>query len=367
MGHPISLFLHDRSHIPFGCTFLDIHKDRTYYPPNNTPQATGRKAELNTGGLLIFRDLLSTLKFTKKPSSIEQQLQLLIQRGMDVGDHATAMKWLETVGYYRLSAYWLPFERPPENGNARSKIFESGATLSAVTDLYVFDRRLRVLVLEAIERVEVHVRSRWTYHMAHAHGAHAHLDHRLFSGFLNHAEQLVRLARAVDKSEETFILYHKGKYTDPYSPPLWSATELMTLGELSKWFQATKDNKIKSQVGRDLGLPTKEIVEGTLQVLALTRNICAHHGRLWNRRTVKRLPKIKRFKNDLVLVTEGQQEENDNRLYNILVVLLHMMDKQATDSTWRDRLRNLIEAQSDSDRSKMGFPTDWRTRPVWTP
>ena len=182
MGHPISLFWHDRSHIPFGCTFLDIHKDRTYYPPNNTPQATGRKAELNTGGLLICRDLLSTLKFTKKPSSIEQQLQLLIQRGMDVGDHDTAMKWLETVGYYRLSAYWLPFERPPENGNARSKIFESGATLSAVTDLYVFDRRLRVLVLEAIERVEVHVRSRWTYHMAHAHGAHAHLDHRLFSG-----------------------------------------------------------------------------------------------------------------------------------------------------------------------------------------
>lgn len=89
---------------------------------------------------------------------------------MDVGDHATAMKWLETVRYYRLSTYWLPFERPPENGNVRSKVFESGATLSAVTDLYVFDRRLRVLVLEAIERVEVHVRSRWTYHMAHAHG-----------------------------------------------------------------------------------------------------------------------------------------------------------------------------------------------------
>ncbi|MFU1479722.1 Abi family protein [Roseovarius sp. C7] len=99
------------------------------------------------------------MKFTKTPSSIEQQLQLLIQRGMDVGDHDTAKKWLETVGYYRLSAYWLPFEKPPANGNARSKVFESGATLSAVTDLYVFDRRLRVLVLEAIERVEVHVNS----------------------------------------------------------------------------------------------------------------------------------------------------------------------------------------------------------------
>lgn len=284
---------------------------------------------------------------------------------MDVGDRDSSKKWLETVGYYRLSAYWLPFEKPAENGNARSKVFETGTTLNAVTDLYVFDRRLRVIVLEAIERVEVHVRSRWTYHMSHAHGAHAHLDHRLFSGALNHAEQLVRLARAVDKSEETFVVHYKGKYTDPYSPPLWSATELMTLGELSKWFQATKDNSIKSQVGHDLGLPTKEIVEGTLQALSYIRNICAHHGRLWNRRTVKRLPKIKRFRKDFVLVTEDGQEQNDNRIYNILVVLLHLMDRQATDSTWRDRLCKLLEAQSDTDRSRMGFPTDWRARPIW--
>lgn len=202
--------------------------------------------------------------------------------------------------------------------------------------------------------------------MSHAHGAHAHLNHLLFSGALNHAEQLVRLARSVEKSEETFVVHYKGKYSDPYSPPLWAATELMTLGELSKWFQATKDNSIKSQVGRDLGLPTKEIVEGVLQVLSYVRNICAHHGRLWNRRTVKRLPKIKRYKNDLVLLKEDGQEQNDNRLYNVLVVLLYLMDQQATDSTLRHRLRDLIEDQSDADRTAMGFPTDWRTRPVWS-
>ncbi|MCW2305415.1 abortive infection bacteriophage resistance protein [Rhodovulum sulfidophilum] len=285
---------------------------------------------------------------------------------MSVDDHGAAKKWLETVGYYRLSAYWLPFEKVAEGADARSKIFNIGTAFSSVTDLYVFDRRLRVIVLEAIERVEVHVRSRWTYHMSHSYGPHAHLDHELFSNGLSHAEQLVRLARAVDKSEETFIVHYKGKYTSPYSPPLWAATELMTLGELSKWFQATKDNSIKSKVGHDLGLPTKEIVEGTLQVLSYVRNICAHHGRLWNRRTVKRLPKIKRFKRDLVAVCDGQNWQNDNRIYNVFVVLLHLMDQQCTDSTLRSRLRELIEERSDADRSNMGFPTDWRDRPVWT-
>lgn len=202
--------------------------------------------------------------------------------------------------------------------------------------------------------------------MVHAHGTHAHLDHALFTSGLNHAEQLVRLARSVDKSEETFVLHYKGKYSSPYSPPLWSATELMTLGELSKWFQATIDNKIKSKVGNDLGLPTKEVAEGVLQVLSYVRNICAHHGRLWNRRTVKRLPKIRRFKEDLFLLKEeGGNEQNDNRLYNVLVVLLHMMDQQATDSTLRVRLCALLEELSDKNRTSMGFPTDWRTRPVW--
>lgn len=285
---------------------------------------------------------------------------------MDIGDRKVAKKWLETVGYYRLSAYWLPFEEPAASGAVRSKVFNSGTTLQIVAELYVFDRRLRVIVLEAIERVEVHVRSRWTYHMSHAHGPHAHLNHLLFSGGLSHAEQLVRLARSVDKSEETFILHYKGKYTEPYSPPLWSATELMTLGELSKWFQATKDNSIKSHVGRDLGLPTKEIVEGVLQALSYVRNICAHHGRLWNRRTVKRLPKIKRFRNDLV-VRKGDdgQEQNDNRLYNVLVVLLHLMDRQATDSTLRDRLRVLVDERSIEEQTAMGFPANWQTRSVW--
>ncbi|MGB1266223.1 MAG: Abi family protein [Nereida ignava] len=306
------------------------------------------------------------MKFVKKPTFIDDQLVRLAKRGMVVGDSSAAKKWLETVGYYRLSAYWLPFELPPEGDAVRSKSFKIGTTLQTVTDLYVFDRRLRVMVLEAIERIEVHVRSRWTYHMAHKHGAHAHLDHQLFTGGLQHAEQLVRLARSVEKSEETFIKYFKNKYTEPHSPPLWQATELMTLGELSKWFQATKNNSIKSGVGHDLGLPTKESVEGVLHVLSYVRNICAHHGRLWNRHTVKRVPKIKRFEKDLVFVKDSKgRDVCDNKLYCVLVVLLQLIDRQETDSSLRERLYNLIDERSDAELNLMGFPDDWKTRPIW--
>jgi abortive infection bacteriophage resistance protein len=305
------------------------------------------------------------VRFSKAATTIDEQVALILERGMQIDDIEAAKKWLEGVGYYRMSAYWLPFEEPPAGGQTRSKTFKPGTNFTKVRDLYVFDRRLRLLLLEAIERIEIHVRSRWTYRMSHAHGPHAHLDHKLFAGAVNHAEQLVRLARAVEKSEETFIQHYCTKYTEPFSPPLWASTELMTMGELSKWVQATKDNSIKSAVARDIGLPTRETLEGTLQVFAYIRNICAHHGRLWNRRLVKRLPYIKRYRGDLVITGVGEQRQPDNRIYNVITVLLQLLYLQATDSTYFARLRELIDGIEEQDRAAMGFPDDWRGRPAW--
>jgi abortive infection bacteriophage resistance protein len=305
------------------------------------------------------------VRFSKAATTIDEQVALLQERGMQVDDIDAAQKWLEGVGYYRMSAYWLSYEEPPADGQTRSKKFKPGTNFTKIHDLYVFDRRLRVLLLEAIERIEIHVRSRWTYRMSHAYGSHAHLDHNLFAGAINHAEQLVRLARAVEKSEETFIQHYRTKYTEPFSPPLWASTELMTMGELSKWVQATKDNSVKSAVARDIGLPTRETLEGTLQAFAYVRNICAHHGRLWNRRLVKRLPYIRRYRDDLIIDDDQAQRQPDNRIYNVIVILLQLLHLQATDSTYFARLRDLIDDIEDRDRTSMGFPANWCDRPAW--
>ncbi len=73
------------------------------------------------------------LRFSKLPTTIDQQLALLEDRGMELGCKETAKQWLESVGYYRLSAYWLRFEAPPTNGAVRSKIFQHGSKFEAVT------------------------------------------------------------------------------------------------------------------------------------------------------------------------------------------------------------------------------------------
>lgn len=85
------------------------------------------------------------MHFNKLPTTIDDQITLLIGRGMQ-GDQSPMRRWLETVGYYRLSAYWLPFEIPAADGQTRSKQFATDLQFVTIVDIYVFDRKLRLLV-----------------------------------------------------------------------------------------------------------------------------------------------------------------------------------------------------------------------------
>lgn len=307
------------------------------------------------------------MRFDKSPTTIDEQIALLKERGLDVSAGDLAYRWLTTVGYYRLSAYWLPYELPPEAGRTRSKRFRPGVRFEDIVDIYTFDRKLRLLVTEAIERIEIAVRSRWTNRLALKHGAHPHMNPEIFVSGWSHARMMASLTDRTQESREVFIEHYRTKYEAPYLPPLWAVTELMTFGELSKWVEATNDASLRGAVAKDIGLPTQETLNGTLQLLSYTRNICAHHGRLWNRRTVKRAPNIKRFRHSLAWdegATEGQSQLS-NRLYNVLTLLLLLMRHQAPDTTFPERLRNLIETRNVEQQKAMGFPDDWKSRPAW--
>ena len=322
-----------------------------------------------TGGLLMKSLLgklrgLFYLRYNHQPTSVTDQISLLRSRGIS-GDEDLMRRWLRTVGYYRLSAYWLPLELPPSDGRTRSKKFPSNTAFADIVDIYVFDRKLRLLVMEAIDRFEIAVRARWTNLLSLAHGSHAHINAKNFHDGFAHSRMFAKIARAAQESSELFVEHYRRKYTDPRVPSLWHVTELMTLGELSLWVKATSDNRIKDELAKDLGLPNKEVLEGTLQLLSYIRNICAHHSRLWNRKTVKRAPNIRQMKSDMDIDRSGKQHQPRNSIYNVLIILARTLRHQSPDTTFPLRVRSLIETRSASQQVAMGFPQDWRSRPIW--
>ena len=224
--------------------------------------------------------------------------------------------------------------------------------------------------MEAIERIEIHVRSRWTNRFTLEYGAHGYMNPAYFNCPWKHHTMLTKLVSRVEKSNEVFHSHYKATYEEPFLPPQWAVCQTMSFTELSTWYSATLNNKIKDQVALDLGLPNKELMTGTLEALSYIRNICAHHGRLWNRGLVKRAPKIKRFRSDMLLTpekpTDGQAQEAVNSVYNALVVILHMLAKQSVTTTFPSRLFDHIKTATKKQRKLMGFPEDWQTRPIWS-
>jgi len=177
--------------------------------------------------------------FNKPATTYAEQTELLKQRGMRIDDSDQAEFYFQHLNYYRLGAYWLPFEA--DHGSHR---FKQGTCFSDVMNLYIFDRELRLLVLDAIERVEVSVRAQWAHQMANLHGPHAHLDASLAFKRWHWQRNLKKLAGEVNRSDEVFIKHLLNTYQEEL-PPVWAVCEVMSLGLLSRWY-----NNLKPMQGR---------------------------------------------------------------------------------------------------------------------
>jgi abortive infection bacteriophage resistance protein len=291
--------------------------------------------------------------FIKPATTYSQQIAILQQRGMTVSDPSSAEFYLQHLNYYRLGAYWLPFE-----ADHATHQFKSGTCFEDVLNLYIFDRELRLLVLDAIERVEVSVRSQWAYQLAHRHGTHAHLDATLASKASHWQLNFSKLSEEVRRSDEIFINHLLHTYAEPL-PPVWAVCEVMSLGLLSRWYNTLKPMSTRRAIASVYGVD-EGVLQSWLHHLSLVRNVCAHHSRLWNR-DFAITPKEPRTKPSHL---HGEFNPHSRKLYNTMIILLHFMDIIAPQHHWRSRLKGLINLHA-VPVTAMGFPQDWKQRTIW--
>ena len=142
-------------------------------------------------------------------------------------------------------------------------------------------------------------------------------------------------------------------------------TELISLGALKAWIAASKP-EVKTNVARSLGMPSAQVLNGVLHSLNLLRNISAHHGRLWNRLIVKRLPKIKKYQNHFVMEdVDGDGSQPSKKLYNYLAVMAIIVRKVAPLSTWPARMAAVISAMPIEQQEDLGCPVGWEQQQLW--
>ena len=292
--------------------------------------------------------------YTKSPLTIAEQITLLETRGLIICDKAIAEHYLSFISYYRLSGYAMTFE---ENvGLPRNHQFKPGTTFEAIISLYNFDRLLRLLVMDAIERIEVAVRTQLCSQMALIHqDSHWYLQPDLFRPDYDHRKFIQDCLHEFTKSKELFIKHYRNRYHTPTLPPSWMLMELLSLGTWSRIYQNLKQRHYKKLISDQFKLSPIEFAS-CLHSLTYLRNLCAHHARLWNRHFTIR-PQV--FKG-----VEPYMASNDTlaAYAAMLHVLLEVVSPQ---SQWSTRLFQLIKSAPHIDEQIMGFKPKWEHEIFW--
>lgn len=212
------------------------------------------------------------MKFTKPALSIDEQIDLLRQRGLRLDDPDAARHTLAHVSYYRLRAYWQPLE--VDSGGHQGSIFRPGSRFEDALARYVFDQRLKLLLMDAIERVEIALRARWGHQLAMRYGSHGYLDGSLFTSPIRHARCLRILREEVDRSHEAFVRQYRQTYTDPELPPIWIMSEILTFGQLSQWIDNLRHRSDRQTIARAFGFDEVAVC-AFAHHLVMVRNVCA--------------------------------------------------------------------------------------------
>lgn len=298
------------------------------------------------------------MNFTKPPLSVAEQILKWESRELIINDKASAIQYLSNISFYRFRAYTYPFQ----SNNLSNQPFAGLVTFEQVLGHYNFDRELRLVVFDAIERIEVALRTQIIYQYAMTYGSHWPLNSLLYKDVTLFRRDLQMLQKEVGRSTEVFIKHYKQTYTSPAEPPAWMSLEVTSIGLLSKLFENLLVSPEKKAIARHFGLGSPDLLASWMHAFSNIRNICAHHGRLWNRVLTKSptLPK-----SPLIQPWLKNTNVASNKIYISLCCMLYILQQISPNHTIKQRLKNLLITYADIKSAQMGFPNDWQEEALW--
>lgn len=300
---------------------------------------------------------MNTEVYSKQALSISEQILLLEKRGILVEDTAFAQRVLETVSYYRFSAYLYPFRKNDGTDN-----YVHGTSFNQCWQYYRFDRKLRFCVIDAIERIEVATKTKIVNHLAIKYNPFSYRDRSVFAAPLNsrrYQELLTFISTETQKSKEEFVEHFRRIYDTSNGLPLWMAVEVMTFGNMLTLFRLMKKQD-KQAIAKSFG-SNEHVFESWLTNLNYVRNICAHHGRLWNRHLAV---------NPIIPAKDIRWHENaypvnPNRIYSTLCILKSLLNVIVPQSNWTARFYTLLAEFPKIHRVSMAIPDGFENSAIW--
>lgn len=267
---------------------------------------------------------------------IPNQLAILKSRGLVIDDSNHALHALKNIGYYRLGGYLYPFRQ--SQNNKKLSIFIKDTNFNDVLNLYSFDRTLRILGFDALEQIEMALRTDIAHTLGkrhpNAHEQSIYLDNKFCTIQPNQSKSKHDIwldkyrVLLKNNQKQDFINHYLNNYQ---TLPIWVAREILDFGALSHLYGGLK-YKDRQSIAKKYKT-TPELLSQWLKSLNFIRNVIAHHGRLWNLKIINRTNFKKSFTNDNLATYLDK-----NLPFAYFYLMAYLLSIINPNSDWKTRL-----------------------------
>jgi len=284
---------------------------------------------------------------SKSPTTYEEQIEKLRQRGCRIDDEEFCLDCLRRVNYYRLSAYFLPFKR--KDGS-----YIKGTSFRDVFNIYEFDRKMRNVLLLALEEVEVNLRARLAHLHAIEYGSIGYMDQSSYDEKHDHEKFLQDFQREIKHSKSSLVVqHHNNKYGNQF--PVWVAVEFFSFGMLSRFF-SDLPLVFRTKAAHEIFDCSPGEAQSWLLCCTKLRNACAHYGRLYYG-LFSSIPKA-------IEPPKSSDKYISRRLF---LQILALRNLYPSDEKWNNEVANPIAAlmtkyEASIKMWHIGFPADWEDK-----
>lgn len=295
------------------------------------------------------------VRFNKTYYTSAQLVKVLKERGLHIPDDARVERYLNNIGYYRLSAYMHPFLKEPKTDHK----FKENISFDKVLRLYRFDKKLRMLLFNEIEKIEIAFRQAVANITAEMSGNIFWMtDVASYSNAAKAAKSISLITNEYNKSREDFIEHFKNTYSDPF-PPAWITAEILPLGNMTLLYSNLADQKVRKAIAKAFYLHAP-VLDSWMTVITLTRNSCCHHARMWNK-TNPIIP------NDMKKMLRPwiAPATNKRKIYYNICIIKHFLDIISPNNDFKNKLLGLLAQFPEIDLRAMGFNNNWENEPLW--
>lgn len=271
--------------------------------------------------------------------TFDEQIDILISRGLIITDRDIAKKALMRINYYRLSAYSLTLRKDDQ--------FYPGTTIENIIELYHFDAAFRNLILAYTPYIENSFRTYISYHHAQKYGPLGYLNYNGFKNPYYHSIFITKLRRCIETSNDIFIQHHKNDLNGVI--PFWVAIEVTTFDIVSKVFNNLIDED-KEIIAKSYFSVSYKYIGNWLHCTVIARNISAHGGRFYNRKL--EFCKVK-------LSSKTQAFVNPSSPFAFVFAIFNLLPSDEVKNMMILDLKTIFAKYPFALPQHMGFPSNW--------